>query len=138
MNRRFERILLFIGASWNLITSLLTIFSYNTWFNNQGTQQLRGADGNELIVGSHLLDNVSKVIMTFGLFMFVSSMVTFLIAVKMKDNKIQKKILIWIGMWAVIQLVSMDIIGFVIFLLSFVIYISKNKAIKLANDLVES
>lgn len=73
MNRGLERKLLFTGAAWNLVTSLITIFSYYTWFNNQGTQQLQNADASTLLVSTHLLDNVSKVILTFGLFMFVAS-----------------------------------------------------------------
>ncbi|MFD1848602.1 hypothetical protein [Oceanobacillus bengalensis] len=137
MNRGLERKLLFTGAGWNLFTALLTIFSYHTWFNNQGAKQLGNADGSTLLVGTHLLDNVSKVILTFGLFMFVASILNFLIAVKLKDNMIQKKVLIWIGIWAAVQLATMDVIGFVIYLLAFVIYFAKNKAIKLSNGVLE-
>lgn len=134
MSRKLERNLLVLGSIWNLITSLLTIFSYNTWFHKEGISQLGLADTNTMIVGTHLLDNISKVILTFGLLMFVGSIVNFLIAIKIKDAVIQKKVLIWIGFWGVVQLVSMDIIGFVIFMVVFIIYLSKNKAIKLSEN----
>lgn len=134
MSRKLERNLLVLGSIWNLITSLLTIFSYNTWFHKEGTSQLSFADPDTMIVGTHLLDNISKVILTFGLLMFVGSIVNFLIAIKIKDAVIQKKVLIWIGFWGVVQLISMDIIGFVIFMVVFIIYLSKNKAIKLSEN----
>ncbi|GLO65433.1 MULTISPECIES: hypothetical protein [Oceanobacillus] len=132
MRRKAERRLLFVGATWNLITSLLTIFSYNTWFQAQGKVALEGAEAESLVMGASMLDNISKVIMTFGLFVFVGAIINFLIAVKLKDNTIQKTFLIWIGVWTAIQLASMDILGFVIYLLVFIIYIAKNKAIRLS------
>lgn len=134
MKRKLERNLLLVGSIWNLITSLLTIFSYNTWFRKEGTYQLDSVDMDTMIVGTHLLGNISKVILTFGLFMFVGSIINFLIAIKMKDDIIQNKILIWIGIWGTVQLISMDIIGFVIFMVVFIIYLSKNKAIKLSRN----
>lgn len=134
MSRKLEKSLLIVGSIWNLVTSLLTIFSYNTWFHKEGTYQLDSADMNTMIVGTQMLGNISKVILTFGLFMFVGSIINFLIAIKMKDGLIQNKILIWIGVWGIIQLISMDIIGFVIFMVVFIIYLAKNKAIKLARN----
>jgi len=134
MSRMHERILLMVGCVWNLFTGLLTIFSYNTWFKQNGKAKLQALDIDEQFVGSHLMDNISHVIMVFGLFMFVAAIVNFLIFKNIKDNTIQKKMLVWIGIWAVIQLASMDVIGFVIFMVAFVLYIAKNKAIRLAND----
>lgn len=131
MSRKIERILLFVGSTWNLITSLLTIFSYNTWFNKEGVQQLENVDTETLILGTHLVENVSKVILTFGLFIFVGSIVNYLIAIKMKDNMIQRRIMIWIAFWGGVQLVSMDILGFIIFMVVFILYLAKNKAIKI-------
>ncbi|WP_339180072.1 hypothetical protein [Oceanobacillus sp. FSL W7-1293] len=131
MNRGLERKLLFTGAGWNLVTALLTLFSYRTWFNTQGAEQLQKSGSESLLMSAHLLGNVSNVILTFGMFMFTAAIVNFLVAVKLKDNKIQKKIWLWIGIWAVIQLICMDIIGFVIYSIAFVIYSAKNKAIKL-------
>lgn len=134
MSRKLERNLLLVGSIWNLITSLLTMFSYNTWFHKEGTYQLDSVDINTMIVGTHLLENISKIILTFGLFMFVGSIINFLISIKIKDDIIQNKILIWIGFWGLVQLISMDIIGFVIFMVVFIIYLAKNKAIKLSGN----
>jgi|SRR5690625_308400 len=132
MTRKTERTMLFIGSIWNLITSLLTMFSYHTWFNREGAQQLESIDIGTLILGTHLIDNISKVILTFGLFVFVGSIINFFIAIKLKDNMIQPKVMIWIASWGIIQLVSMDILGFIIYMIAFVIYFAKNKAVKIA------
>jgi hypothetical protein len=132
MRRGTERNLLFAGSVWNLITSLLTLFSYYTWFDKEGAQRLENADTSMLIVGSTMISNILQVILIFGLFMFIGAIVNFLIAVKMRNNEIQYKILIWIGVWGLVQLLSMDLIGFVIFMVAFVVYLAKNKAIKIA------
>ncbi|WP_088105650.1 hypothetical protein [Halalkalibacter urbisdiaboli] len=132
MSRGIERILLISGSLWNLVTSLLTIFSYYSWFNIEGAKRLESADLNTMIAGSQMVNNILQIILIFGLFMFVGAIVNFLIAVKMKDNEIQYKVLIWIGVWGIVQLFSMDLIGFAIFLVAFVIYLAKNKAIRLA------
>lgn len=132
MKRATERRLLIAGSIWNLFTALLTIFSYNTWFTEEGGRHFQGGEASLLITGTHLMDNVSKVIFVFGLFIFAGSIINFLIAIKLKDNMIQHKILTWIGIWGIIQLVSMDVLGFLIYLIAFVIYLAKNKAIKLS------
>ncbi|MBP3953556.1 hypothetical protein J7W16_20940 [Bacillus sp. YZJH907-2] len=136
MSRGLERKLLIIGSFWNLVTSLLTIFSYYNWFDREGSLSLENSDLNTMIAGSQMVNNVLQVILLFGIFMLVGAVINFLIAVKIKDNEIQNKVLVWIGIWGLIQLASMDIIGFLIFLIAFVIYLAKNKAIKLTKTAV--
>ncbi len=125
MKRGFERKLIMIGALWNLVTSLLTIFSYNSWFTSQGEKQLQNLDTNTMIAGSQMVNNVSKIIFIFGLFVLIGAIVNFLVATKIKDNEIQYKLIIWIGVWAILQILSMDVIGFVLYMLAFVLYMAK-------------
>lgn len=134
MKRSIERNLLFVGSTWNLITSLLTIFSYNTQFNKEGARLLEKANTGTQIIGTNLMGNISKVILGFGLFILLGSIINFFIAIKIKDNMIQYNFMIWILIWAFIQLVTMDIIGFIIFMIAFIIYLAKNKAIKLSRN----
>lgn len=136
MSRGLERKLLIIGSFWNLVTSLLTIFSYYNWFDREGSLSLENSDLNTMIAGSQMVNNVLQVILLFGIFMLVGAIINFLIAVKIKDNEIQNKVLVWIGIWGLVQLASMDIIGFLIFLIAFVIYLAKNKAIKITKTAV--
>ncbi|WP_163580276.1 hypothetical protein [Gracilibacillus saliphilus] len=137
MKRGLERKLLITGAIWNLITALLTIFSYNSWFNRQGEQQLKNADTETMIAGSQMVNNISSIIFIFGLFTLIGALISFLVAVKLRDNEIQKKVMIWVGIWTVIQLLSMDILGFLVYMIAFIIYVAKNKAIRLSNPNVE-
>ncbi|WP_084309297.1 hypothetical protein [Alkalihalobacterium bogoriense] len=132
VSRGLERKLLIAGSVWNLVTSLITIFSYYSWFNREGAQRLENVDMNTAIAGSQMINNILQVILMFGLFIFVGAIITFLVAVKIKDNEIQSKVVIWIAVWGLVQLASMDFIGFAIFLIAFVIYLAKNKAIRLA------
>ncbi|PMC33756.1 hypothetical protein CJ195_26730 [Bacillus sp. UMB0899] len=138
MNRGLERKLLIAGSIWNMITALITIFGYSTWFKKTGVQGLQNTSIDTMLVGTTMIDSVSKVILTFGLFMFVGAITNFLIARNMQDNTIQRKTLIWIACWGLLQLLVMDVIGFVIFLIAFVIYTAKNKAIKLSQSRLES
>ncbi|WP_208592186.1 hypothetical protein [Gracilibacillus suaedae] len=137
MKRGLERKLLITGAVWNLITALLTIFSYNSWFNRQGEKQLKHADMETMIAGSQMVNNISSIIFIFGLFTLIGALINFLVAVKLRDNKIQKQVMIWVGIWAVIQLLSMDILGFLVYMIAFIIYVAKNKAIRLSNPKVK-
>lgn len=132
MKRGLERKLVMSGAVWNLFTALMTLFGYHSWFNEQGAQALKDTNQELLLVSTSLIDSVSSVILTFGLFMFVMAIINFLVGVHLKDNKIQKKIIIWIGIWTVVQLLSMDVVGFLIYMFAFVFYLSRNKAIRLA------
>jgi hypothetical protein len=134
MSRGLERKLLITGAAWNMITALLTIFNYYSWFNKEGARRLETADLNTAIAGSQMVNNILQVILIFGIFMLVGAIITFLVAVKIRDNDIQKKVVIWIGFWAVVQLMSMDLIGVAIYLVAFVVYLAKNKAIRLAYE----
>lgn len=138
MSRGLERKLLMAGSIWNLITALITIFGYSTWFKKTGVQGLQNTSVDTMLVGTTMIDSVSKVILTFGLFMFVGAIVNFLIARNMQDNIIQRKTLIWIACWGLLQLLVMDVIGFVLFLIAFVIYTAKNKAIKLSQSRLSS
>lgn len=133
MNRGIERKLIMSGAVWNLFTSLMTLFGYYRWFNEQGAQALEGESAELTIVGTSLVGNISRVILAFGLFMLIIAIINFLVGVHLKDNQIQKKTMVWLGIWVIIQLICTDIIGFLIYLFAFIIYLAKNKAVRLAN-----
>ncbi|WP_260681914.1 hypothetical protein [Alkalicoccobacillus porphyridii] len=87
-----------------------------------------------MLAGSQMVNNVLQVILLFGIFTLIGAIITFFLAVKMKDHSIQKGIMIWIAVWGMILLFSMDILGFLLFLIAFVIYLAKNKAIRLADQ----
>lgn len=128
IDRKLERYLIMAGATWNLFTALMTLFGYYRWFNNQINIAAQGQPTDVAIVSTALAGNVSRVILVFGLFMFAVSIINFLVGVHLKDRQIQKWILRWLIIWSLIQLLFLDIIGFLIFLFGFIIYKAKNKA----------
>ncbi|KAB8137608.1 hypothetical protein F9U64_08820 [Gracilibacillus oryzae] len=133
MKRGLERKFIIVGALWNLITAFLTMFSYNSWFNQEGAKQIENVDTNTMIAGSQMINNISQIIFLYGLFILIGAIINFLIATKIRDNDIQNKLMIWFIIWAVTQLLAMDVIGFVLYMLAIVLYFSKNKAIRLTN-----
>lgn len=134
MKRGLERRLIMSGAVWNLFTALLTLFGYYGWFNDQVNLALEGQSVEIQVVSTSLAGNVSRVILAFGLFMFVMAIINFLVGVHLKDGEIQKNITRWLIVWIVIQLISMDIIGFLLYLFAFIFYKAKNKAVYLAQN----
>lgn len=133
ISRKLERTFMIIGAAWNLVISLVTMFQYYSWFQREGALRLVETDMNTMIAGSQMVNNVLQVILIYSLFIFVGAIINFLIAVKVQDDEIQYKVLIWIGVWSAIMLATMDIIGFALYSIAFVMYLAKNKAIKLKN-----
>lgn len=134
MSRKLERVLLMVGAAWNIITALLTIFGYSSWFENTGINTLRYTEVTPM-EASVLIKNISTVVLVFGLGMFVGGIITLIVARNIKNNIIQNNILIWVGIWGIVQFLAGDAIGFCLFSIVFVIYLAKNKAIKLSQNL---
>lgn len=134
MSRKLERTLLMIGSGWNIITSLITIFGYSTWFRNAGMGKIQ-ANGKNMQFNSRLLDNVTLVIMVFGLLILAGALFNFYVARHVQDGVIQKKVMIWIAVWGILNLLSSDPIGFGIYLIAFVMYFSRNKSIRLTKSI---
>ncbi|WP_263705686.1 hypothetical protein [Shouchella tritolerans] len=132
MRRSFERRCLLVGGVWNITTALLTIFGYSAWFKQSGVKRLENETVDTMLATSQLISDVINVVLLFGLFMLVGGVVSLVIARKLKDNDIQNGILIWTGLWGALLFLAMDIIGFALYFMAFMMYVSKNKAIKIA------
>lgn len=138
MSRGMERKLLIVAASWNVITAIITIFGYSLWFKRTGVGELDSSTLNGFMASSTFIDHISKVIVTFGLLIFVGALISYIVARNLRDDEIQYKSLVWIGCWGIIMLLSMDLIGFALYLITFVVYLSKNKAVKLLQSSFQS
>ncbi|MBO0995654.1 hypothetical protein [Bacillus sp. SD088] len=138
MNRGVERKLLLAGSVWNIFTALITIFGYSIWFKKTGVKGLEETTLDHVFATTTVVDHVTKLIVMFGLLIFVGAIINFIISKKIRDGEIQTKIVIWIACWGVFLLFTMDIIGFVIYLITFVLYLAKNKAIKLSDERIKS
>jgi len=129
MSRKLERSLLLAGGGWNLITGILTIFGYSGWFQTNGLNTLRYSEVTPM-EASILLNRITTVIYVFGLLIFIGGILTCVIAKNLKDNQVQTKVLLWIGIWGSLQLLFSDVISFYLYSAAFILYLAKNKAIR--------
>lgn len=131
MKRRSEKISLYLGASWNVITSILTIFGYSKWFKNEGISAFEKANQVDYFSTS-LIESLVNVIMVFGLFMLMIGIINFFVANSMNKEIYNKKVFIWLLFCIVIQFLSFDIVGFLLYLVTATLYMARKKAYKLS------
>ncbi|UUX35389.1 hypothetical protein [Fundicoccus culcitae] len=135
MTRTLERNILRFGAVWNLVNGLITIIGFGSQIRVDGIQGLSDATmANKDLVGS-LIDSVFMVVMAYGLLQIAIGVLNFVVVRNMRDNKIQKGFIIWLAILMILSLITMDIIGTLIYVVLFVLYLSRNKAIRLQKQL---
>ena len=136
LNRKLERNMILIGSIWQLLSGLATIFIYATYIKTKGVGLV---DISQVDITSIqlLLDNVYIVTTTIGFLFMAMGLVNLYIYKKTKNNVVEKGNGIWLSVCSVISYFFMDIISAILFMVSGVIMLSKNKAIlKINNGLV--
>lgn len=136
LNRKLERNMILIGSIWQLLSGLATIFIYATYIKTKGVgiEDISKVDVTSIQL---LLDNVYIVTTTVGFLFIAMGLVNLYIYKKTKNNMIEKGKGIWLIICSVISYFFMDIISAILFMVSGVIMLSKNKAIlKINNGLV--
>ena len=131
MKRRSEKISLYLGASWNIFTSILTIFGYSKWFKNEGILAFEKANQVDYFSTS-LIESLVNIIMVFGLFMLMIGIVNFFVAHSMNKEIYNKKVFMWLLFCIVIQFLSFDIVGILLYLVTATLYMARKKAYKLS------
>ena len=131
MKRRSEKLSLYLGASWNIFTSILTIFGYSKWFKNEGILAFEKANQVDYFSTS-LIESLVNIIMVFGLFMLMIGIVNFFVANSMNKEIYNKKVFIWLLFCIVIQFLSFDIVGILLYLVTATLYMARKKAYKLS------
>lgn len=136
LNRKLERNMILIGSVWQILSGLATIFIYATYIKTKGVgiEDISKVDVTSIQL---LLDNVYIVTTTVGFLFITMGLVNLYIYKKTKNNMIEKGKGIWLIICSVISYFFMDIISAILFMVSGVIMLSKNKAIlKINNGLV--
>ncbi|MBS5306631.1 hypothetical protein PMY56_08105 [Clostridium tertium] len=136
LNRKLERNMILIGSIWQLLSGLATIFIYATYIKTKGVGLV---DISQVDITSIqlLLDNVYIVTTTIGFLFMAMGLVNLYIYKKTKNNVVEKGKGIWLIVCSLISYFFMDIISAILFMVSGVIMLSKNKAIlKINNGLV--
>ncbi|MDY4606715.1 hypothetical protein [Clostridium tertium] len=136
LNRKLERNMILIGSIWQLLSGLATIFIYATYIKTKGVGL---GDISQVGITSIqlLLDNVYIVTTTIGFLFMAMGLVNLYIYKKTKNNVVEKGKGIWLIVCSLISYFFMDIVSAILFMVSGVIMLSKNKAIlKINNGLV--
>ena len=136
LNRKLERNMILIGSICQLLSGLATIFIYATYIKTKGVGLV---DISQVDITSiqFLLDNVYIVTTTIGFLFMAMGLVNLYIYKKTKNNVVEKGKGIWLIVCSLISYFFMDIISAILFMVSGVIMLSKNKAIlKINNGLV--
>ncbi|GAA0815792.1 hypothetical protein [Clostridium tertium] len=136
LNRKLERNMILIGSIWQLLSGLATIFIYATYIKTKGVG-LGDISQVDITSIQLLLDNVYIVTTTIGFLFMAMGLVNLYIYKKTKNNVVEKGKGIWLIVCSLISYFFMDIISAILFMISGVIMLSKNKAIlKINNGLV--
>ena len=133
MKRRIERITLFLAALWNIITATLTIFAYSNWFKNEGITAFEEANQVNYISTS-LLDSLINIIMVYGLLILTMGIINLFITKQLERERYNKKTFIWLLICLLIQFLSFDVIGVLLYIVTITLYSARNRAYKVATN----
>jgi hypothetical protein len=133
MNRKLERNLLRASAVWDILIGLITMFGYYPWFEEQGITAFQNQNQYEYLQSS-LVGMISKVVMIVALATILMGVISWINAKNMKDKQIKKGIMRWMIGCIIIHLVIYDVIGIVFYLLTTIVYIAKNKAVRVLQN----
>ena len=135
MERKQERIGLKIAAAWNVLIGLVTMFGYYPWFEETGIAAFEAADSYNY-TNSSLVGMMSKVVLVIALATILIGLISWRIGKYMKDGQIEKKTMYWLVACLVLMFISYDVIGILLYLVTTIFYVSKNKGIRLAKNKV--
>lgn len=133
MKRRIERITLFLAALWNIITATLTIIGYSNWFKNEGITAFEEANQVNYISTS-LLDSLINIIMVYGLLILTMGIINLFITKQLERERYNKKTFIWLLICLLIQFLSFDVIGVLLYIVTITLYSARNRAYKVATN----
>lgn len=79
---------------------------------------------------------MSKVVLVIALATILMGLISWRIGKYMKDGQIEKKTMYWLVACLVLMFISYDVIGILLYLVTTIFYVSKNKGIRLAKNKV--
>lgn len=135
MNRTLERNLLRGGAIWNLINGMVTILGYATWIKTSGIGALSSGLSSDINFDGSLIDSVYTIAVGYGILQLIIGVFNIIVVRRLRNNQIQKRVVVWLGGLLLFSIGTLDVIGIIIYSVLFVIYQSRNKAIRLANQM---
>lgn len=131
MIRKAEKRLLMIAAIWNIICAGLTIFGYSSWFRQEGLAAFE-LQKEYSYLSTSVLDSLVKVVMIYGLLILAIGIINLYVSRFLENQLIDRRVMIWLGVCTVISFLSFDVVGIFLYLVTFVVYAARNKALKIS------
>jgi len=135
MKRTLERNILRCGAVWNIINGMITILGYATWIKTSGIGALSSGLSTDINFDGALIDSVYTIAVGYGILQLIIGLFNIIVVRRLRNNQIQMRVVVWLGALLLISVMTMDVVGIVIYSVLFVIYQSRNKAIRFANQM---
>lgn len=134
MERKAERRTIVVVSVWHFINALLTIFVFGLWFKNNGDFTVNELYPELAGGSSSFVDILYTVMSTYGIAILLIGIANIYCLRYLRDDTINRKWQLWMVVMCLVSLFSMDVISTFLYMIVFVTYISKNKAIRLNNE----
>ena len=132
MNRKFERRLVLIAGIWQVAMGFLTIFVYAPRHRREGLDLIYEAAPLPLVEAeaiNSLFSSLYMFIVTFGMLFVVLGLINIFLSTKIKDNKVEKKIPLFLLICGVGVYFLMDFISTIMLVSASILMLAKNKSI---------
>ncbi|GFP76979.1 hypothetical protein [Clostridium fungisolvens] len=133
MDRKFEKILAYIGGSWQIISGLITIIPYSTMIKRQG---FNVTGGSQLSINAtqSVIDSIYSFSTTIGILFVGIGLLNLYLSKRLKSGEVEKRIPTWFICCGIISLFVMDFISCVVFVASGLVAMARNKSISIINN----
>lgn len=131
MKRKLERKIFTFAGLWNLINGLITVLTYSSWLKIEGISAISNIEPEQLRMTGSLIDSVYMVTVGYGILQIIIGIINFITVRNIRNNSIQIGFIIWIISMCAISIITLDIIGSLLYIVLLVIYQARNKAIKI-------
>ncbi|PLR65850.1 MULTISPECIES: DUF4064 domain-containing protein [Bacillaceae] len=128
MNRKLERRLVLIGAAWEIITGLITIFFYASLIKKQGLD-VKETSLVKIEAVQSLFGSLYMFAVTFGMLFIAMGLINIYLARHLEDNRVEVKKPFWFLLIGLASYLMMDIVGSLMFLSAGILSLAKNKTI---------
>lgn len=133
MNRNIERRIAYVGGAWQVISGVITIFMYSTWIKKQGFSVVGDSQLN-ISASQSMIDSIYTFSTTLGILFLGLGLLNLYLSKSMRNDRIEKKIPVWFVLCGIMSYFLMDFLSCFTFIVSGVIAMARNKAIKIEEN----
>ena len=133
MDRKFEKILAYIGGAWQIISGLITIIPYSTMIKREGVN-VTGSSQLSINATQSVIDSIYSFSTTIGILFVGIGLLNLYLSKRLRSGEVEKKIPAWFICCGIISLFLMDFISCIVFVASGLVAMARNKSIRIINN----